>query len=243
MSHLFRFLAKPIEASKNIWTLDPAECEHLRKVLRLKEGAIVELFDGNGTVVHAELIDIKKDSIKASIDSSTLLKHSEPSHRFMLAVGALKPSDIDDSLAELIELGVDEVHVFQQEGVAKSRLNDAVAERWQRVSLAACKQSKRAFLPKIETHSSLESAILRLGACKVKWVLEAGASISVADKSSDISGQGVGAVVGGERGLTSRELELCKKSMFIEVKLGAYVMRARTAILAIAAVVSAFRMS
>ena len=155
-----------------------------------------------------------------------------------LAFGALKPGDVDELLTQLIELAMDEIHIFQQEDTAKFRTGDKPRERWERLIRAATKQSKRAFLPKIFVHEDFASALLKLkDSYETKLVLDPEAEVSLlhAVKTPQTS---IVALVGGERGLSTNELNKCQNNGFMPVKMGPYILRATTAITAAAGVLA-----
>ena len=230
MSHIFRFFGAKIR--DGVWSLDDAEIEHAVKVLRLQSRMPVEVMDGAGCIVTGEVGRCSRDAVEVAVH--TVDCFDPPEVKRGVAFGALKPGDVDDLLAELVELAVDEIHIFQQADTAKFRTGDKPRERWERIVRAAAKQSKRAFLPSLTVHENLKTAIQSLEPIfQTKLVLDPEGQVSLL-KAVDRPLVSVVGLIGGERGLDSSELSMCQKNGYIPVKLGPYILRAKTAIVATA---------
>lgn len=231
MAHLFRFFAKP--HAEGVWTLGDQELEHVRKVLKIKVGNTVEVMNGEGAVGVGTVSDVHKDFIQVKVDHVTYCE--KPTVKKALAFGALKPGDVDDLMADLVELGMDEIHIFQQEDTAKYRTSERPRERWERILLSATKQSKRAWLPKVYVHESLKTMLLELKRFEARLVMDVAGSKSLLDFSpAKISS--IAAIIGGERGLSPSELDLCEQAGFTKTRMGLNILRAKTAAVAVAAV-------
>lgn len=234
MSHLFRFFGQEITSTS--WTIDQDELEHLRKVLRLQVGSELEVMNGKGLIAKGQLTELTKDHASVAIISREFIEQT--SVRKCLAIGALKPGDLDDILTDLVELGMDEIHVFQQTDTAKYRTGDKPKERWQRLIRSAVKQCKTAWCPVVVVHDSLKYALAALSIHQQKFVLDAAGSDSllIALQKPATS---VAMIVGSERGLNQDELLCCQNAGFQVVRLGDNVLRARTAGVAAAAILGA----
>jgi 16S rRNA (uracil1498-N3)-methyltransferase len=106
MSHLFRFLGAP-SADGDAWELREEEAHHVSRVLRLGEGAEVEVTDGAGRLVRGTLTQVGAKLVRVAVAAERRVERERG--RFVFAVGALKPGGVDDVLAPLVELGVDAV--------------------------------------------------------------------------------------------------------------------------------------
>jgi 16S rRNA (uracil1498-N3)-methyltransferase len=235
MKHRFRFLARNTAAHE--WQItDEEELHHLKKVLRLKEGDAAEVFDGAGASGSGVITAI--EGKQAVIECTTRERAQAPSLTLHLAIGALKPGSIDELLPSLVELGVDSLHIFLQQGVDKSRLSGKALERWQRIILASCKQSKRDFIPQCHNWPSLQSCLegtASLSSLKLCLDPDSSQPISQIDFANK---QSVFAVMGGEAGLSAAEEELLTSAQFHRVSLGPNVLRAYTAAIAVTALLS-----
>ncbi len=233
MAHTFRFLGNPDKNNHKLWQLATSEIEHARKVLKIRVDDEIEVMNGTGTVGTGKVIESTKDAISVLVTDT---KHfSRPQCSISLAIGALKSGDFDSVLADLIEIGVDEIHVFQQENTAKHRTSERSGERWERIILSAAKQSKRGWLPSLHVHDNLKHALDKLAVCKTKLVLDPLGKVSLLEVAPSIASS-VGVVIGGEKGFSYGELEQCQMASFTSTKLGGSILRATTAAVAVAAV-------
>jgi 16S rRNA (uracil1498-N3)-methyltransferase len=233
MSHLFRFLADHRDGA---WTILDTELHHLKRVLRLRSGDRVEVFDGQGHSGEGILQGITADLATVEVQNPLFFPKSATS--IVLAVGALKPGVLEELLPFLIELGVDQIHTFLQENSAKARIHEKAQDRWQRIVVASCKQCKRSWLPTISAWRSLTEFLAsgHPGPAYTRYVLSPNAPVSIA--ACDLSSAKVSAVLGGEMGLSPDETSLLLARDYLPISLGPNVLRAVTAAVAAAAVIS-----
>lgn len=225
----YRFLAK-LQADRE-WLIEGDEAEHLSRVLRLEAGCEVEVTDGQGAWATGRIRHARGKAI--GVDCSPTQIEASPRFRITVAVGALKPGFIDDLLPGLVELGMDQLVVFQQRGMAKSRLSDQACERWQRILTSALKQSKRATLPTLDVFGSL--ADLLQGVPGNGIVLRPDATTPLFELVTRLD-RDVVLLVGGERGLDPEELALAQAAGYQAASMGPTILRAVTATLASVAV-------
>ena len=235
MKHVFRFLGR---LNDGAWVIDDAsEVEHIRKVLRLVGGTEVEVFDGQGTWGLGHIETVGKDQVDVTVKRQEAVKRRE--RPLSIAMGAVKPGDMDDVIPALTELGADSVHVFYQEGGDPGRLGPKVQERWRRIVLAAAKQCKRAWLPEIHIHESLPGLIAATGVAGGKYFGAAEAKKHLV--AEDVGEDGSLVVLGSERGLNPTEEKALVDAGFEAVSFGDYVLRARTAAIAAMAILASRR--
>jgi 16S rRNA (uracil1498-N3)-methyltransferase len=234
VTHIFRFFAKKKDA--NVWELDSFEIEHAHKVLKLKPGTVVEVMNGVGEIAIGTIESISRAQVLVNLTQSLEVTPKDIHHA--VAIGALKPGDVDEILPALVELGLAEIHVFLQSDTAKYRTSEKSQERWQRVLSAAAKQCKATWLPELKSHDSLKSALVDLQSFTTKLVLDPLGSKSLIS-AIERNIKPTALVVGGERGLDSSEVALCKDYGFETVSFGKHILRAKTAAQAAAAVLQA----
>lgn len=234
MSHTFRFFGNKV--AECFWSLEGFETDHARKVLKLKVGDTVEVMDGKGRVAIGAVREIVRDQILVAAGQETF--EPKPTIRKALALGALKPGDLDDILPGLIEWGLDEIYVFQQRDTAKFRTSEKAQERWERIAMAAVKQCKRTWMPVVATLDSLDDMLQALTSFDGKFVLDAAGRkplLASLDAEKRLS---IAAIVGGERGLDEVELSKCVSAGFTCVNIGPHILRATTAALGTAALLA-----
>ncbi|MCX6117368.1 MAG: RsmE family RNA methyltransferase [Proteobacteria bacterium] len=236
MSHIFRFLGHRHNESTTKWFLDQNEIEHVRKALKLKLNDRIEVIDGRGHVATGVIESSSRDGI--TVNCPDVAFTSKSNLTVGIAIGALKPSDFENLLPDIVECDVDEIFVFQQDETAKFRTNDKSIERWNRIILSAVKQSKRAWIPELKVCQSLQEIIDSSAQYQNRYILDVGGQRTIMDEWATICDH-VFAVVGGERGLNENELNLLSKHNFTTVRLGKTILRATTAAVAISAILSA----
>lgn len=219
--HIYRFFGQ--RSSTETWLITGEECQHLNKVLRLQIGDQVEVFDGSGHVATGELI--ATDKTQAIVETTNEQLEPLPATQVAILLGMLRPAGIEEVLAPLIEVGVSSVFIFAQEHAPY--LTEKVAERWHRIAVAACKQCKRARVPEIAHWPNLESALDAMqNRYQHHFFLDPEAKPSLLDPV--LTGSSL-AVVGSEGGFTSHEDALLRERTFVGMRLGPFILRAKTA--------------
>ncbi len=243
MAHLFNFFGErkshPEDGEPHVWwSFGPDEANHARRVLRLKIGDSVAMTDGKGVLAEGQIAVL---SDKELLVRETSMRCVPRDRRFLaVSIGALKPGDIDEIIPALVELGVDAIHVFLQEGAEKSRLHPRAQERWHNLVISAMKQCKRAWLPSIESHTSLQDAVSAMKAQRLKLLqLHPEGKKTLLSASSE--GGRFGLIVGGEKGFSVGEEAHLRAEGIEAVTLGTHILRATTAAVAATAVAVAQR--
>lgn len=226
MSHIFRFLAK-LESPSH-WVIQGDELHHLRQVLRLPVGTVVEVLDGHGETGRGVLKEISALSARVFLEESTF--EPPPKIPLHISVGAMKPGAIDDALPSIVELGVDGIHVFSLDGAAKWRLNDKIVERWERIVTNAVKQCKRPYIPPITGYDHCGALVENIPPDVNRFVMDPDGKVDI--MTAPIRSTAIWFVVGGEQGLSDRELKFFEQSGFIKVSMGTGILRAFTATIA-----------
>ncbi|MEZ4744233.1 MAG: RsmE family RNA methyltransferase [Bdellovibrionota bacterium] len=232
MSHKYRFIAdfSTEQDEKNSWFIRSEELRHLKKVLRLKVGDAVEVFDGCGNFGDGVIVSIDEAVAQVLVKEPKFLDF--PSSPLYVVMGALKSGGVDDLLPPLVELGADHIHVFLQKNNEKVRIHEKVQKRWERIICSSSKQSKRAWLPAVHAWHGLGHCLDFIDGCIFananKFVFLPESSANVLQVTLQ-DGANV-AVFGGEKGFDSDELSLLACRRFLDVSLGVNILRATTAV-------------
>jgi len=208
---------------------------HIVRVLRLKDGDAITLFngrlnDGHYGDYHATLCNVAKKSAQATIDSFEAKQNESPLN-LHLGQGISRGDRMDYTLQKSVELGVSEITPLFTErcGVKLSgdRLQKKV-DQWQKIVISACEQSGRAKIPVVHQPVSLEDWLVNCPqSLKLNLHPKAEHSImSLPNESKDIA-----LLVGPEGGLSDQEIESAHQRSFIPVLLGPRVLRTETAAL------------
>lgn len=148
--HLPREHAPDAAAGARI-AVDGDRAHYLLRVLRLRVGDAVQLFDGEGTRRGARLVEARRSSCTLELDAAAPPADPSPL-RLVLLQGISAAEKMDWTIEKAVELGVD-VIVPVQADRAQVRLDAARAakrhEHWQRLIVAACMQCGRDRLPEL----------------------------------------------------------------------------------------------
>jgi 16S rRNA (uracil1498-N3)-methyltransferase len=220
-------------------TLDGSEGRHAATVRRIGVGEQVDLVDGAGTRLTAEVVAVAKDALELRVDA---IEHERPpSPRFVL-VQALAKGDRDDQAIEAAtELGVDVVVPWQaQRSIVQWRgeRGTKARQRWVDTVRAAAKQSRRARFPEVTDLVDLRGLVERARGAAAAYVLHEEATEPLAAQPIPAAGD-VLLVVGPEGGITPAELEALSAAGARVVRLGSTVLRSSSAGPAALAVLSA----
>ena len=229
-----RFFVSPDQIQGARITLKGAEAHHLRSVLRLQPGRIVELFDGSGTVYKAEISAIRSNFIEARIVRKYVARLDDP-FPLTLAQVVLKGKKMDVVVQKATELGVNILIPVISRYCEGRKVNSDRITRWQRIVIEACKQSGRAVPMHIAPVTSMDTLSVvdyRYRICcweKEKQSLLLSSYLEVAGA--------ILLLIGPEGGFHEQEMEWVRDNGFRIVTLGPHVLRAETAALAAVSIV------
>lgn len=212
---------------------------YLRDVLRLRPGAPIEVFDGEGHVFPAVLHGYVEGG--AALDLGPREDRPFAGVRVTLFQGLPKADKLELIVQKAVELGATAViPVVTERSVVKLDERKAVerAERWQRIAEEAARQSGRADVTTVSPPSPLRQALAR--------PRTEGERRIVLDEEErrtrlrDVLGTADGSysfLVGPEGGLTRSEVQLAQAAGFVPVTLGPRILRTETVGLALLAIV------
>ncbi|OFS21496.1 16S rRNA (uracil(1498)-N(3))-methyltransferase [Corynebacterium sp. HMSC04H06] len=216
--------------------LDGAEGRHAVTVKRLKPTEQLELTDGTGRVVTAE---VTATAGKDQLDAAVTAVRAEPApHPKVVVVQAIPKSERAELAVDLAtQAGADEIIAWQADRcVAKwegKKIPKALA-KWEATAQAAAKQSRRARIPQVRGPVSTGELTQLLAQADHALVLHEEATRSI--REAQLSGT-VYLLVGPEGGIGSAELERLTQAGAQPIKLGPQVLRtASAAMVALAAI-------
>ena len=210
---------------------------HLARVLRLRAGETVTVADGSGVWRPYRIADVT-GAAGVHLQATGAVEHEPaPSERLAVAFALTKGDKPDLVVQKLTELGVDRiVPVLGERSVSRPGPDRAGAatERWRRIAREAARQCRRATLPVVEDLVPLAALSGHPGLV----VAERGGVPAVALGCPP--GDEILVVVGPEGGLADPEVEALKP--WARLNLGPHILRAETAALAAAALLSTRRL-
>ncbi len=221
--------------------IDGQEFDHLRKVLRLKSGDHVTVFDDRGWEHEAVIRSLSPSQGEVEILSSFQAQR-ESSLRVTLAVGLTKGDKLDYVVEKATELGVHTVAPFvSNHAVPKLDERKIAARRlrWEKIALGAVKQSGRTLRPEILPLRSFTELVAQVPSDAVKlffWEQEAKQSLRrVYEAHREVSALVL--LIGPEGGFSAEEVDWARRHGCEFVGLGRRILRAETAALTALALV------
>ena len=202
---------------------------HLGRVLRLGDGALCTLFNGDGHDYSAQLVNMTKKSGQAQIESIES-KPTESPLRITLIQGVARGEKMDWILQKATELGVTRiVPVLSQRGEVKlsGERADKRRQHWQEVVISACEQSGRAVIPVVEP-------VCELNALKTDVALALMLEPTASDRFTDLQAgiRDIALAIGPEGGWSEHDMRHLIERNFKGVRIGPRVLRTETAGLA-----------
>jgi len=209
-----------------------SEHHHLSRVLRLRPGAPVAVFDGEGRGFDGVLESVSREESHISLKAPDR-RNVEPVFRVTLAQGIPAHDRMDLIIQKATEIGVWEIQPIVAERTT-ARVGSGPGwkrlERWRRIACEAARQSGRLRVPLVREPSPWDDyhAALPASAHDSKLVLcpEAPGGEPPARSSSS---SGCIVAVGPEGGWTDQELRAALGRGFARLSLGPRVLRTETA--------------
>ncbi|RME37137.1 MAG: 16S rRNA (uracil(1498)-N(3))-methyltransferase [Planctomycetota bacterium] len=218
--------------------LSKEEAHHGARVLRLRKGHAVELFDGKGRVSPAEVLRIREGDLELQAGEPTRMPF-ECRVRLTLAVAMTKAHRQGYLIEKCTELGVAVIQPLETER-SVVRPGDGAVEKWRRRAIEAAKQARRAWVPVIEPVRSLPRVVEEFG--RYDRVLTADARGDGAPLSRHLceteNGASVLVLIGPEGGWSDAERTLVAQAGAQWIRLAPTVLRTETACAAVCAAVA-----
>ncbi len=205
--------------------LSETDGHHVTRVMRLKPGDAIIIFDGRGRSWDAEIVDAGKRAT-ARIVASRPAPASAPA-RITLAIGLLKGDAMDDVVRDATALGVSEIipMVTAHVVVPKRARGDEAIERWHRVAVASAKQCGQVTLPLISGLCAFDEVMRRDISTKLMCVEPALGGSDVSAMVSDA----ILLLIGPEGGWSADELAAARAAGCHAITLGPLTLRAELA--------------
>jgi 16S rRNA (uracil1498-N3)-methyltransferase len=198
------------------------ELHHSVRVVRVREGEEVELFDGKGTAAHGVVTNAGDGQLVVNV--LTIIDAREAHQSVTLAMSIIALDRFELVLQKATELGVRSILPIVTERVEiRPERYRGKQERWERILFEAVKQCGRARLPLLESPVPFAEAIARPG---TKIIFDADAEPS---PPLDAPPDPAILFIGPEGGWSESELELARTAGARFRKLGSRRLRAETA--------------
>ena len=229
-----RFFAKPEQIDEREIHITGEDVNHIRQVLRMREGEELWVSDGEKKEYHCRIKDFQEDEILLEILYAQESDYELPS-RIYLFQGLPKGDKMEWIIQKCVELGVHAiVPVATKRAVVK--LDEKKAQkkvnRWNAIAESAAKQSGRGIVPEVLPVMKWKEALEYARQLDVKMIpYEKAAGINATKQliASVSFGQSVGIFIGPEGGFEEAEVEAAKEIGAVSVTLGRRILRTETA--------------
>ena len=209
--------------------LPPASAYHVARVLRMREGAPLAVFDGSGQDFRAEVARVSGDQVIVRLGDPTAGAPESPL-RITLLQGVSRSERMDWTLQKATELGVAAIApVLTSRSVVRLDEKQALKKQghWRGIVIAACEQCGRSTIPQVAAPVALRDYLAGTRREGLRLALSPAAPGSLAGLASLPSK--VELLIGPEGGLDDDELLAAQKAGFTVVRLGPRVLRTETA--------------
>ncbi len=210
-------------------TLDEGASRHLLRVLRLRAGAPLAVFDGEGREHEAVLVDIVGRRARVVLGAPRPAATESPLE-IILAQGVSRGERMDYALQKAVELGVSRIVPLFTTRCNVRLAGERLARRlthWQGVVIHACEQCGRSRLPRLDAPTPLTAWTPPAG---LRLVLAPGAEAGPAGLAPP--GGPVVLAIGPEGGLSGDEVQHLVRQGFHPLRLGPRILRTETAAVA-----------
>lgn len=196
------------------------EHRHL-KVLRVIESETIEIVNGKGAIAIAQVTKIEKD--KTQVVITNVINHPPPSSKIYLGIPLMRPSKLEWVIEKATEIGAFAFFLFTAEKGTQKSLTEHHIDRLSKIQVAALKQSKRLYLPKLEIFPSLKHLPLNDAKCFFGCVQDQTPFLQPDPCKKDVL-----FISGPESGFSNRELQLLNEKG-IGIRLSQHILKAETA--------------
>ncbi len=227
-----RFYVPKPQIEEGMLRVEGSEVRHIRRVLRLRAGDEIVIFDGSGKEYHGFIVDEGLSFVLIRIDHISSSK-KESHLEITLAQSLLKGEKMDTLIQKATELGVKEIIPFfssRSVPLAEKTKSQKRHHRWERIVIGASKQCGRGMVPEIGLPRDYSEMLQAVSPNSLRLILWEREGIRLKEVLGGPKGKKkVFFIVGPEGGLTQEEVAQAKGKGFIPVNFGERIMRSETA--------------
>jgi len=227
-----RFYASQPRIQNGMLRVEGDEVRHIRRVLRLKAGDEIAVFNGSAKEYEGKIVEEGPSSVVIMIQNIHSSKRESPLE-VTLAQSLLKGEKMDYLIQKATELGVKEIiPFFSSRSVPLLEKSRRLRRhhRWERIAIEASKQCGRGVVPKIEPLQDYSEMLQNISQDFLRLILweKEGTRLKEVLEGSKEKVK-IFFIVGPEGGLSQKEIGDAKEKGFIPVTLGKRILRSETA--------------
>ena len=205
-----------------------SDYRHIVKVLRLKLGQELVLFDETSFEHVGKIIEINKTDLRVQILTSTKV-NAESHIQITLLQGIPKGSRMDFIIEKATELGVHSIVPVVTERSQVRETNKVL--RWQRIAIEASKQCRRVTIPNIHDVIRFEDAEIYSNNSGLRLIFYEHSRSNLSNYIQTVPQPPTNVIifVGPEGGFSEFEINFAIERGFSPIGLGPRTLRAETA--------------
>jgi 16S rRNA (uracil1498-N3)-methyltransferase len=205
--------------------LDETESKHAVRVLRLQNGHPVEIIDGSGGFYKAQITDANQKKCRLKIIESQKEFGKKDFHLHIAIAPTKNIERFEWFLEKATEIGIDEITPLLTSHSERKVVNH---ERLEKILVSAMKQSLKAYLPKLNSLTTLKELIIN-NKTEYKYIAYCDEIQKTHLKDLVISGKNTLILIGPEGDFSAEEVKLAIENGFSVVSLGNSRLRTETA--------------
>ena len=227
-----------------VFELPTNTMHHAIRVLRLRPGSKITLFNGEGGEFPAFIERIGKTGVLVLTEKYLDIERESPFH-ITLAQGICTSVKMDWIVRKTVELGVGHIQPIATKKSLVKLSNERAGKRvqhWRQIAISACEQCGRNRLPQVlspmllpewlDRHMSVQKKLKNEISQDLFFMLSPIAEKRLRDFSNFSSVANLTLLVGPEGGFTSEENAIVLVAGFIPLRLGKRILRTESAALA-----------
>ena len=226
----FLFYCPDIEINK---CLDLPDSMHVAKVLRKKQGDIIQITDGIGGWYKCAVSDPNPKACKFDI-IEVEKEYNKAKRKIYIAISPTKNADrIEYFIEKSIEIGVSGIFFLKTQNTYPKKIN---LERFRKIAVSAMKQSLKAYMPYLSDYLVFSDFLKKNTEFEQKVIAH------LADDAMDIMTLDIKdeilVLIGPEGDFSKSEIEMAKASGFKNITLGQNRLRTETAGVVVASILN-----
>lgn len=212
-------------------TIGGDEMHHAARVVRVRPGEAVELFDGEGLAFSGEVVEVTAAGLRVRVEAPVPSRESPLD--LTLAMAIIQLDKFELVLQKATELGVRAlIPLVTDHGEVRPERYRGKGERWEKIVFEAVKQCGRSRIPRLFAPAALDEVVLRPG---LKMIFDA-------DTEPGPRPGTIGSVtifIGPEGGWSKREIAVARQHECLFATLGPRRLRAETAAIVASGIIAA----
>ncbi len=207
--------------------LSKEEAHHAFKVLRLTQGNKINIIDGKGRFVVAEIVTVNKNELLFSIIKSTIA--DQPKVNIHVAIAPTKSNErIEFFLEKATEIGISEITPLLAKNSERKMIKP---ERWQKIITAAAKQSNNLHFPILNELTKFDDFLKQHDSNEVQYFI---AHCENDENKKELKNEvkdlkNICILIGPEGDFTVDEIKNSLQNNYIPVSIGQTRLRTETA--------------